>query len=197
MQLTSAQLTTLKSSISATATQISVNGVNVAINAIPNTGDGNDAIAAWYNLTAGTPFWVWRTSVSRSDVYTTVSDLASPTVWNWTTYKGQSVVEQGAWTQMFMGDACNFANLNNRSGVNAIFGAAGTQRDHVFSIARRLATNVEKLFASAVVSVGGIAVVAAVGNVLTDALGSTTNPAITAVSGLLSAQDVNTARNLP
>lgn len=108
------------------------------------------------NAVASPNYWVWRTSVSRADVYATTSDL--PSNWVWSTYKAQTVTEQNAWTQMFMGDQCDFSRLNNRVGVDDIFGGnanGNAQRSHVFAVGRRRATNFEKLFVTASATQGG------------------------------------------
>src|SRR4051812_39957110 len=106
------------------------------LSAKPNNSDGNFEIANAMNAAASPAYWVWRTNVSRSEIYNNTSDLA--TAWSWTVYKGQAAVEQNAWTQMFMGDQANFAQVNLRVGVAAIFTAgASVNRDHALAIGRR------------------------------------------------------------
>ena len=105
-------------------------------------------IAEWYSRPTAA-YWVWRTEVSRSEIYNSVSPDAS--TWNWTTYKNQGVTEQNAWTQMFMGDRADFSKANLRAGVAAIFtgsAQANAQRDHVLSMGRRLARKIEELLAT-------------------------------------------------
>lgn len=117
--------------------------------------DGNlEQLAALYNAPASPSFWVWRTSVSRADIYTRQNDLpvagAQTGFWDWTTYKNQGVAEQNAWTQMFMDDVANFSLVNVRDGIAKIFtgsAAANAQRDHCLAIGRRLSSRLEKLFA--------------------------------------------------
>ena len=111
-------------------------------------GNDFDGIAAWYMQTESPVCWVWRTDVTRADIYHKLGPEGS--AWNWTTYKGQSVPEQGAWVQMFMGDQAAFSLPNLRAGVGAIFSgsaAQNTQRDHVLSVGRRPANRLEKLLA--------------------------------------------------
>lgn len=112
--------------------------------------DGNlDGLANLLNAVAAPNFWVWRTNVTRAELYHGTSP--DGTTWNWTTYKAQSVPEQGAWVQMFMGDQANFALPNLRAGVAAIFsgtGAQAAQRDHCLSMGRRLASRVERVLAT-------------------------------------------------
>lgn len=124
------------------------------------------------NANAAPAFWVWRTSVSRADIYNTVDFEGNS--WSWTTYKNQSVTEQGAWTQIFMGDIANFAQANVRAGVSAIFtgsAQANAQDAHILSVARRQANVTEKLFATGT--------------------GSTADPAVMTFEGTLTEQNVS------
>lgn len=139
MVLSSAQLATLKTDILADG----------ALAAIPRTSDGYALIAAAYSAVATPDFWVWRTNVTRADIYHTTS--VDATTWNWSTYKAQSVPEQNAWVQIFMGDLVSFALANVRAGVAAIFTGSQAQTDqrtHCLAIGRRKATRGEKLFAT-------------------------------------------------
>lgn len=168
MALTPQQLAALKADILA----------DPALNAQPNNGDGNLEVAKAYLAIASPDFWVWRTAVSRADIYHEVSP--DGTSWNWTTFKNQGVTEQNAWVQMFMGDRANFAKANLRAGVASIFtgsAQANAQRDHCLAVGRRKANRAEKLFASGA--------------------GSAASPATMAVEGALSPADIETARNLP
>lgn len=163
--LTPAQLATLKADILA----------DPVLAAIPNNADGHFAIAAIYNLIVSPDYWVWRTAVSRSEIYNDVSPAG--TSWNWTTYKNQGATEQNAWTQMFMGDVANFAKQNLRDGIGAIFtgsAQANAQRDHCLAMGRRKAKRAEKLFAT--------------GN------GSTSTPSTMVFEGNITANDVEQAR---
>jgi len=159
--MTSVQLATLKTDVQADS----------ALNALPHTADSALVIAATYDLVASPDYWVWRTSVTRADIYDTVDFEGGS--WDWTTYKNQSVTEQNAWTQIFMGDRANFAQANVRAGVNAIFtgtGAPAAQRAHCLSVGRRKGTRYEKLFATGA--------------------GSTAAPSVMALESPLSPQDV-------
>lgn len=133
------QLATLKAAIAA-----ETDSAFVANRQAGATG----AMADFYNTDA-VGYWVWRTNVQRAEIYHSTSPDA--TTWNWTTYKQQSVTEQGAWVQMFMGDFANFSLPNLRAGVSAIFTGSApqvAQATHVLSVGRRLATRGEKLYAS-------------------------------------------------
>ena len=139
--LTPAQLTTLR-------TDILADGA-LAPKCTAPVGDAPYEIAAAYNVAASPAHIVWRTNVTRAEIYHGTS--AEGTTWNWTTYKNQGVAEQNAWTQMFMGDTANFALPNLRAGVAAIFtgsAQANAQRDHALATAKRAATRAEKLFAT-------------------------------------------------
>lgn len=139
MTLTLAQRTTLKAYI-VSQPDLQTNGDIVALTSL-------------LNVTAAPEFWVWRSAVTREDVYTLQNDLviggAQTGFWSWTTYKNQAATEQNAWTQMFMGDVANFGRTNVRDGVASIFtgsAAANAQRDHILSIGRRKASRVERVF---------------------------------------------------
>lgn len=135
MAFTPAQLTTLKTF--ANANQEAAGYITA----------GNDsALTAWFNTLSA--YVAWRTDVSRADIYHRTSPDA--TTWNWTTYKNQGVAEQNAWVQMFMGDIANFALLNLRAGVSAIFtgsAQANAQRDHCLAMGKRVCRRVEQALA--------------------------------------------------
>lgn len=163
MILTTAQLQAIKADIVA----------NSDLNSNANNDDGNFAIAALYNLIAVPDFLVWRTDVSRSNIYNDVSP--DGTSWDWTIYKGQSVTEQGAWVQMFMGDRADFSKVNLRAGIAKIFGVANANNVHCISTGRRQASRIEKLLATGT--------------------GSIASPATMKGEGLIIGQQVSTARN--
>ncbi len=142
-------------------------------------------------------YFVWRTSVSRAEIYNTISDV--PSSWDWSKYVSQSVTEQGAWVQMFMGDQADFSKVNLRGGIGKIFtSASSANRDHAFAIGRRATTDFEQLYVVAVTSPqansgnDGIA-----GN-----RGKTTNPdllgvgndGVSIIQGTVTEQDVSDIR---
>jgi hypothetical protein len=160
--MTPAQLATLKSDIAANSASY------------PGAIEQRDGglIAAFYNAQASPDFYVWRTDVTRAEIYNT-SPQPEASLWNWSLYKAQSVTEQNAWTQMFMGDAANFAMSNLRAGVSTIFtGSAqqNAQAAHVLAVGRRKATRGEKLLATGT--------------------GSTASPATMGREGALSGADI-------
>ena len=112
---------------------------------------------------------VWRTNVTRAEIYHTVSPEA--TSWSWTVYKGQPAVEQNAWVQMFMGDLANFSLPNLRAGIDVIFGAASAQTTHCKAVGKRLCSEMEKLFATGT--------------------GTLASPATMAFEGTLTAQQIS------
>ena len=160
--LTPQQYATLKAAILADPT----------LAAQPMTSAGASTIKDALNLAAVPAYFVWRSAVSRAEIYNATS--AEATTWNWTTYKVQAVPEQNAWTQMFMGDQANFAQANLRTGVAAIFGAGNAQTAHILAAAKRQATRAEKLFA-----VG---------------LGTLISPSTMAFEGAVSSDEVQLAR---
>lgn len=160
--LTQAQLTQFKTAILA-----ETDPTFVAFRQANN----EEGMAAFYNATASPAYVVWRSRVTRQDIYNTTS--AEATTWNWTTYKAQAVSEQNAWTQMFMGDEANFAQPNLRAGVAAIFGAGNAQTTHALAVAKRNANRGEKVFGTGV--------------------GSTASPAVVAVEGTFTAQNISDA----
>ena len=192
--LTSAQKTTLKNHIDANTTVITVGGNDVQIKDVLNTTDTNGDVAVWYNsFTVG--YLVWRSSVSRSEVYHSISSAG--TVFDWNTFKSQSVTEQNAWVQMFMGDNAPFNNLSFRNGVFSIFSGSApqnSQRAHIFATGRRLARRIEQILATAPTSAGGITVGVNNGNTTGDAAGGTTNPFIMGFEGQLTAVQITDAR---
>lgn len=103
-------------------------------------------IRDYYNAPANPAFTAWRTSITRAEIYHQTS--GEGTTWDWNLFKAQSVPEQGAWREMFMGDAANMSLDNLRTGVEKIFGAANAQTAHVKAIGKRQATRAERLFAT-------------------------------------------------
>lgn len=165
--LTSAQKVTLQTNI------LSLTGVGEPNEPVvgPYVVGNLTGTVDYYNALAVPDFWVWRTAVSRAEIYNDVSPDA--TTWSWTTYRNQSATEQNAWVQMFMGDQANFAKENLRTGIGAIFtgsAQANAQRDHCLSAGRRKATRLEKLFATGT--------------------GSTASPAVMGVEGDLTTTDL-------
>ena len=196
--MTDVQKIALKNDIAANTNTVELSAGNfVQIKDVPDTGDNNAVIADWYNGVASPDYFIHRDSVTRAEVYRTAvsagdSSSGVATVWDWTGYKNQGGPEQDAWKEMFMGGLCDFGNQNNRSGVLAIFGTAGAggaNRTHVFNVAKRRATRLEKLMGVAVTNPP-----ANTGNVSADARGAKTNPDTLGLESPISGSDVTAAR---
>lgn len=163
--MTTAQLQVLKADILA----------NGDLNTIPNTSDGNAAIAALYNLLAVPDFWAWRTKVTQLEIVTATT--ADGTAWSWPDFISRSQGERDGWREMFAGGASvNAALPNTRQGFSDIFsGPSGVnQRAHLLATGRRKATRAEKLFATGT--------------------GSTASPGVMTVEGPLNGSTVEQAR---
>lgn len=171
MVLTTAQKQALRADILAAVDQPTITA---------RTAQDWDTVAAIYNALVSPAFWSWRSSVTRSEIYTKQNDLAisgaQTGFWEWDTFKAQTVTEQNTWREMFMGDQANFAAANIRNGVAKIFtgtAANNAQRDHCLAVGRRQVTRLEKLFSTGT--------------------GSTASPATMAVEGNVTAQQVSDA----
>lgn len=173
--MTPAQLQTLKAAIAANTAAIPAGqpwsftyaGVQVKNVITGNNFDQAMCVAGWYSQIASPAFYVWRTNVSRSEIY----NLTSPesTTWDWSKYKAQSVPEQNSWTQMFMGDLADFSQANLRAGISNIFtSASAVNATHAFAIGKRQANYFEKLFATGTGSQAVPAVMALEGDVTMD-----------------------------
>lgn len=163
--LTTAQLQTLKADIEADPT----------LSAFPNTPDGNTAIAAAYDVTAGPDFWVWRASVAEAEILQNGFD--------WVRVDNLSVGKARIWDWMFRSTgAINPSKANVRAGIVECW--KGTAADlavqaAVFGHCQQKATRVQKLFATG----AGTSVVNGAG------------PATMSFEGPLTADDVQAARN--
>ena len=189
------QLATMKADIAANTATVPFGGQSVQIKDLPNTEDANLEIAKWYS-SIGSDYWVWRDTVSRADIYHKTG--TGGTTWNWATYKGQSVAEQNAWTQMFMGDQAPIEMFNFRAGVFAIFAGSTSQNDqrnHIFAAGKRLVNRAERLYVAQVAATGGGVVGPNNGNDTATARGLATNPDVLGFKGNLSSTDVQRARD--
>jgi hypothetical protein len=129
--LTVAQLQALKADINA----------DPELSVIPNSSDGNYAIAQAYNAQANPAFTVWQTGIDTANVKKAVV---------WTEFIGRSQGERDAFRLMIQDGTINAADPNVRSGFNDIFsGPSGaTTRANLLALAKRLSTRGEKLFAT-------------------------------------------------
>lgn len=156
MSLTAQQIVTLRADIAA----------NSDLAAQPKTNAGAAAVTALYNTAASPAFYAWDTAITRAKIYHQTS--AEATTWDWNVYKAQSVPEQNAWVQMFMGDTANMALPNLRTGVEKIFGVNNAQTVHVKAASKRPTTRIEKLFSSGTGSLASPAVMTFEGAVTPD-----------------------------
>ena len=171
MVLNTAQFVLLKNDIVA----------DIALNSQPQNSDGAFAIASAYNLNAVSDYWVWRSSVSKSELVSETSVDNTTFTWVGNGFITRSAGEQTAFREIF-GDVgmVNAALPQVRQAFLDIFsgtGNAAANRTHLATISRRRATRAEKLFA--------------VGT------GTTAAPALMTFEGALSYQDMQTARELP
>lgn len=169
--LTLAQLQTLKADINGDPT----------LSSIPHTATGDAQVAVLYNSAASPDYWVWRSKVTQLEIVSTTT--ADGTTWSWPAFIARSQGERDGWREMFAdGGYVNASLANVRQGFQDIFSGASNsapaQRTHLQTIGRRKATRAEKVFAT-----GGD--------------GSTGNPSTMGFEGTITAQDVDTARNLP
>lgn len=180
MLLTTAQLQALKVDIAANIGTIPASqpwtgpfsGTQVKL--VPNSGDGNAAIAGWYNQTAAPSWTVWRKSVSIPEVGDKVNgtELAGLTSLNNT--RLQTVI-------LLSPDGVNPSLADRRQFFDDIFSGAGgvNTRANLLALWKRLASFAQKLFSTGT--------------------GSDASPATTAAnigdSFALTGSDVETARS--
>lgn len=175
--MTPAELAALKAAIDADPT----------LSALPRDPDGNFAIAAAFNLPASPDYWVWRTNVTRKEAVETTStdaDGVTSRSFNWTGagFIGRSQGERDAWRELWNHSGqVNAALPSVRQAFLDIFSGptapAPSNRQHLSNVSRRLATRGEKLYAQGT--------------------GTAASPATMTLEGSISAQDIETARNLP
>jgi hypothetical protein len=110
------------------------------------------SLAAAYNLTASPAFWVWRASVSKSELVTSIGPDATTFNWTGNGFITRSVGEQTAWRELFNGtDSVNPSLANVRQAFSDIFsgtGNAAANRTHLLAVARRQARRWERVLAS-------------------------------------------------
>jgi hypothetical protein len=138
------------------------------LNAFPNTADGAFAIAALYNQLASPAFVVWRSNVSTPDIRAALI---------WSEYDGLTISKQNAFGFLCSNGTVNAALTNVRAGISSIFGGAQQSGNlaAMLAIAKRDATRIETLLASGA--------------------GTSGTPATMGFEGVVSYQDVQSARN--
>lgn len=149
MALTTAQLQALKADIAANAGTIPAGQpwtgayAGIAVSAVPNTADGNAAVAGWYNLAAAPAFTTWRKSVTIQEVGDNLNgtDLSGLSSLNHT--RLQTVVQLSQ-------AGINASLADRRQFFDDIFSGTGgaTTRAQLLVLWKRLATRAQKLFAT-------------------------------------------------
>lgn len=181
--MTNEQLAALKSHIVANTATIPAGQpwtgafAGVQVKNVPNDGDGNFAVAGWYNLTAAPDFFVFRTAVPIDEIMANGFD--------WARVDNATVGKARIWDWMVRLGTINPSKLNIVAGINEAWSGAANDahRASVFSHCQKKATNAEKLLKGA-----------GAGTSITN-LGA--GPAIPGFAEMVQASDVNTALNLP
>ena len=160
MSLSPAQLATLKAAILA----------DPVLNAYPQNSDGAYNMAIFLDQPATPDFIVWKTSVDPDEVMKNGMD--------WTRVDNLSVGKARIWDWMSRLGTFNPSKTNIRAGIDAAW--VGTAADlavraMVYTHCKRLATKVEKLFASGT--------------------GSDAAPAVMTIEGRLQYSDIEQARS--
>lgn len=170
MGLSIAQLQALKADIAANVNTIPAGQpfAGTQVKLVPATEEGNGVVAFWYNLPAAGPYVVWRTDVSTEEVneavdWTEVTALTTNNLIAFQVLKDQAKVDS--------------SKPSIRGAFNAIFPSASKPNTNaaLLSLAKRNASNVEKLFATG--------------------SGTTGSPSTMAFEGALTLTDVLNARN--
>lgn len=134
------------------------------------------AIAAAYNAVASPDYWVKRTRVDKTEIYSVTT--SSGTTWSWPALIARSQGERDGWRELFSSGYVNPSLPNVTQAVADIFSGtannAPQQRAHLLAISRRLATRFEVLFVS-----GGD--------------GTTANPSVMAIEGPVSYAEISRA----
>lgn len=216
MALTSAQLATLKTNLTANTATIPA-GMPFAgtqVNAVPNTADGNAAVASWYNLEASPAFVVWRdlpmetvmdlvtlANMTPIDAVPTVTALGSnPTAAQNATYNNQ-VAALHTWkcrSLSCQGKQFNFQNLTIGREI------ASMKKSGYRAAIQDCLTNIPAGASGANVAANWVGVRDAAKFNATNAeklfaagTGTTATPADLSFEGNLTAEEVQAARNLP
>lgn len=147
MSLTTTQLQALKADILANAGTIPAGQPwtgsfgGVAVSAVPNSVDGNAAVAGYYNQPASPSWTTWRKSVALLDVANAINgaDLGNLTTANHT--RLQSAI--------MLSTAGIDASLSDRRAFFAdIFSSFPTTTSQLAALWKRLATRAQKLFST-------------------------------------------------
>jgi len=221
--MTPAQLAALKTHILANTNTVTFGGTPTQIKDVPNTGDGNYAVAEWYNATTSPAYRVWDTAVPLKTVRGLV-DLSKftpsdnpPASTNTVTgtndallYQNRALkcqLQQANAVFLIQGEgSVDCSALRFRQSFNDCLtlipsGAGGANQNAGWGTsaapgAVRLAMQRAATNAEKLFAVASTAAPNA-GNVGADPRGGTTNPDTLVFVGGVSPSDVNTALNLP
>lgn len=155
MALSTAQNSTLAAFIAGDGT----------LNALPNTADGNAAVALALQAVASPDFFVWKSRMTRSEIYAALV---------WTEVVLLATGKQATFQMLLSEGTINPADPNIQAGFVAIF-TSTTTLTNLTTAARRKANRLEKLYATGT--------------------GSTGSPATMAIEGSVTYQDVAQARS--
>jgi hypothetical protein len=166
--LTSQQLQTLKTDLAGNTNTVTVGGVSTAIKDVPRNGDTAFAVAAWYGQAANPAFVVWRTNISKDEVNNAV---------DWTEVVALTTNNLLAFGLLKDQNKIDGSDSDIRAAFNAIFPTATKPNTNaaLLALAKRSASNVEKLFATGT--------------------GTTAAPATMGYEGQVTGQDVVSAWN--
>lgn len=140
------------------------------LSAYPLNTDGAWDIAALYNKVNTPAFYVWRTDVPADEIMRNGMD--------WTQVDNLSIGKARIWDWLTKLGTINAAKTNVRAGIDACWVGTAPMlavRAAIYLHLNRPATRFEKLFATGV--------------------GTTASPALMAIEGNVSYQDVESARN--
>lgn len=143
MNLTPAQLTTVKNFIAGDST----------LNATPNNTDGAQVIAVALNLAASPDFIVWRTDIAGGEIMAAVvgTELA-----------GLTAIKQFVFNMLMNATPLDASKTNIRADFSAIF-SAGASLTALTDLAKRKATVIEKILSTGTGSTASPATMAVVG----------------------------------
>lgn len=108
MSLTASQKTALKTDISTNTNTVLINGVPMAIDAVPVSPDNCQAIANWYNQPAGSGFLIFNSAIPNQQVWNQVLFAAFTPNDAVTSANAQ---EWTAWSMSCQGKQFNLANM--------------------------------------------------------------------------------------
>lgn len=151
MILAPAQYAALKAHILANTNTIDWNAAQVPINTLPPTVAASFEIVKWYNLPTAPAFWVWRTTVTKAEATQNTSRTGTSFTWNGTGFITRTIQELMAWNELFFEGVCNPSLPNVRQAFADIFSGPGNalaNRTHLDIVARRPATNIERIYAT-------------------------------------------------